>query len=342
MTDEVRNDFIEMIRRTADFCGIQLVAWCIMSNHFHILAYLPESEDLDEEEILRRYGVLKGSAKRSALEKELARLRMNKDGGEAAVAERLSDISSSMHKIGIFMKIAKQWLTQDYNRHYSHVGTLWESVYKDVLVPDRPAELAKRAAYIHLNPVRAAIGTAFDEYAWSSLTAMRKGDDMAIRGMRRIYGEEASPSEILDAHKHLMAELLEQIKFERAVDVARRREAGFEQTSDPLTDEAMVAQAEEHLKKVMAASVEDKEIQRTRGRPRRRDESLSATISRLRQENPKMTGAAIAEATGKPISTIYCYLRQLKQSQNYNKIQNRGLTYVLDFIVILYTMPNLP
>ncbi len=48
MTDEVRNDFIEMVRRTADYCGIQLVAWCIMSNHFHILAYLPDSEQLDK------------------------------------------------------------------------------------------------------------------------------------------------------------------------------------------------------------------------------------------------------------------------------------------------------
>ena len=31
MTDEVRNDFIEMIRRAADFCGIKLVSWCIMA-----------------------------------------------------------------------------------------------------------------------------------------------------------------------------------------------------------------------------------------------------------------------------------------------------------------------
>ena len=313
MTDEVRNDFIEMIRRSADFCGIQLVAWCIMSNHFHLLVYLPEAEQLDESEILRRYCVLKGKSRLAVLEKELSKLRENKDGGEAAVVARLSEISATMHKIGVFMKIVKQWLTQDYNRRYSHTGTLWESVYKDVLVPDKPSELAKRAAYIHLNPVRAAIGVSFDEYAWSSLTAMRKGDDVAIRGMRRIYGEEASHSEMLEAHKHLMAELLEQIKFERAVDVARKRAAGFEQATDPLTEEAQIAQAAEHLKKVMAASVEDKVIRRMRGRPNRYDESLWTAIEQLRKENPKMSGAAIAEATGHPVSTVYCYLRRMNR-----------------------------
>ena len=317
MTDEVRNDFIEMIRRSADFCGIQLVAWCIMSNHFHILAYLPEPEHLDESEILRRYGVLKGKSRRSDLEKELAKLRGNKDVGESAVAARLSDITASMHKIGVFMKIVKQWLTQDYNRRYSHAGTLWESVYKDILVPDRPGELAKRAAYIHLNPVRAAIGLAFDEYAWSSLTALRKGDDVAIRGMRRIYGEEASPSEMLDAHKHLMAELLEQIKFERAVDVARRRDAGFEQATDPLTDEALVAQAAEHLKRVMDASVEDKAIRRTRGRPK--NMTLLADVSRILRENPKMPVASIAEAAGCPLSTAYACIRQIHREENSKK-----------------------
>ncbi len=313
MTDEVRNDFIEMIRRSADYCGIQLVAWCIMSNHFHILAYLPDSEQLDETEVLRRYGVLKGTAKRAALERELAKLRTNENGGETAVALRLSGICAHMYRIGTFMKIVKQWLSQEYNRRYSHVGTLWESVYKDVLVKDTTSELAKRAAYIHLNPVRAAICTGFDEYIWSSLTALRKGDDVAIRGMRLIYGEDASPSEMLESHKHLMAELLEQIKFERALDIARRREAGFSQASDPLTGEALVAQAAEHLKKIINASVEDKAIQRARGRPKKYDESLFVAISRLRQENPMMSGAAISEAVGRPISTVYSYLRRMKQ-----------------------------
>ena len=313
MTDEVRTDFIEMLRRASDFCGIQLVSWCVLSNHFHVLAYLPEPQPLDEAEVVRRYGVLKGAARKARLERKLASLRLATDGGEGSVALLLARIQKPMYKIGEFMKIVKQWLTQEYNQRYAHTGTLWESVYKDVPVPDAPSELGKRAAYIHLNPIRAAVATEFDEYAWSSLAALRKGDDLALRGMRRIYGEDASETEILGAHKELMAELLEQIKFDRAVDVARRRAAGFEAVTDSLTNEALVAQAAAHLQRVMTAAVEEHTIRRMRGRPRKNDGELAERIRQLLAENPKLTGAAVAEAVGRPVSTVYLYLRRIRK-----------------------------
>ena len=71
LKDEERNEFIDMMRRTAEFCGIKLIGWCIMTNHFHILAYLPQPQALDEDEILRRYGVLKGLSAASSLSRTL-------------------------------------------------------------------------------------------------------------------------------------------------------------------------------------------------------------------------------------------------------------------------------
>ena len=122
MTDEVRTDFIEMLRRASDFCGIQLVSWCVHSNYFHVLAYLPEPQPLDEAEVIRRYGVLKGVARKEQLERKLASLRLATDGGEESVAHLLARIQKPMYKIGEFMKIVKQWLTQEYNQRYAHRG----------------------------------------------------------------------------------------------------------------------------------------------------------------------------------------------------------------------------
>ena len=102
LTEEVRNDFIEMIRRAADFCGIELVAWCIMTNHFHLLAYLPTQKEIDEEETLRRYGVLKGRSRLNALAAEMSALR-NRENGEADVQKRLEEIRRPMYDIGEFM-----------------------------------------------------------------------------------------------------------------------------------------------------------------------------------------------------------------------------------------------
>lgn len=318
MTDDVRNDFLGMIFRAADFCGIKLVSWCLMANHFHILAYLPEPEEIDEKEILRRYGVLKGNAKLVELQNRLARLQLKGDDGELRAREVLDKIRSGMYDIGVFMKIAKQWLTQEYNRRYSHVGTLWEGVYKDVPVKGSLMDLGKRAGYIHLNPIRAMITHDFAAYRWSSFTALCKGDQTALDGMRLIYGEEAAKDEIEEAHRHLMSSLLEGIKFEKALDIARKRNAGFDCPCDPLTDEALLAQASSHLEKVMQESINEKSLARTAGRPRGGNKEIECQIVNLLRMNPKMSKAAIAEAMGIGRTTVYEYLKRIEKCSEYS------------------------
>lgn len=313
MTDEVRNEFLGMIIRTAEFCGIKLVAWCIMANHFHILAYLPTPEELDEKEILRRYGALKGKKKLSSLEIRLAAIRSNEDDCEERVREILQKMTSSMYDIGMFMKIVKQWLTQEYNRRYAHVGTLWESVYKDVPVKGSLTDLAKRASYIHLNPIRAAITDGFSEYPWSSFSALCKGDEVALEGMRLIYGEDATKDEIAESHHNLMAKLLEQIKFEKAIDIVRKRNAGFDPPPDPLTNEALLAQAATHLERVMRESVEEKAIAHAVGRPKGGNADIESQIENLLKINPKMSKLAIANAVGIGRTSVYAYIRRIKQ-----------------------------
>ena len=330
MTDEVRNDFIEMIRRAADFCGIKLVSWCIMANHFHVLAHLPEPEDIDEAEILRRFGVLKGRTRLADLANRLASMRLVRDKGEADAQALLLKVKSSMYDIGTFVKIVKQWLTQEYNRRYSHVGTLWEGVYKDVPVKASPGELGKRAGYIHLNPIRAAVASGFSDYPWSSFTALCRGDDLALSGMRHIYGIETSREEIIEAHQRLMSELLEQIKYEKAMDIARKRMGGFNPPDDPLTSEAMIAQATAHLEMVMKESMEGrmpqlfeehKYDQWAKGRPRGRKSDTARQIAELLEKNPAMSAAAIAEATGKSLSAVYLHLKNLRcRSQDSKKM----------------------
>ena len=311
LNEEVRDEFIEMIRRAADFCGIELVSWCIMTNHFHLLVYLPRPTNISEEETLRRYGVLKGSARLKVLVNELSAMRTH-ENGEVDVEKRLKEIQRSMYNIGEFMKIVKQWLTQEYNRRYSHVGTLWESVYRDVLVKETSEELGKRAGYIHLNPIRAAITDDFESYPWSSMTALQRGDEVALMGMRHIYGPAAEKGEILEAHHTLMAKLLEQIKIEKAQDIASKRQAGFDVPADHLTTEALIAQESAHLEVIMAASIEDKAMQR-RGRPSS-IAALEVKIKTLLAQDPNISANALVKATGHSRSAVYRCLKKLRQA----------------------------
>lgn len=235
LKDDERKDFLEIVRRTAQFSGVQLLGWCVMGNHFHLLVFLPTPQFVTEQEVIERYGALKGSHAVSSVAAMFTEWRKQGETGERRVSEWLDAQRRRMYDIGIFMKIVKQWFTTEYNRRNGHKGTLWESVYFDRSVPLRESEMAKCLAYIHLNPIRAAESDKFDGYTWSSYTAFRKGDPTATAGMRFIYGNEESDDAIANRHEFLLEELLEKEKLRRAEEIARKRAAGYEVPPDPLT-----------------------------------------------------------------------------------------------------------
>jgi len=48
----------KMIRQVADFCGVEVLTFCIMSNHFHVLLCVPGGAAVSDTELMRRYKVL--------------------------------------------------------------------------------------------------------------------------------------------------------------------------------------------------------------------------------------------------------------------------------------------
>ncbi len=216
LREDERNEFVDRMFRVAAFTGVELVGWCIMTNHFHIMAYLPRPVELDEEEVLHRYSILKGKDAMHFLVEQFKQWRAT-PGSEALVGRELVRLKSMMYSIAWFMKIIKQWTTEEYNRRYSHKGTLWEATYFDRVVDDTLEAKAHALGYVHLNPIRAAASAGYDDYPWSSFTALHRGSVAAIRGMRRVYGDDASVEAMSESHIALMDDLLEEMKRKRAV-----------------------------------------------------------------------------------------------------------------------------
>lgn len=100
------------------------------------------------------------------------------EGREKAKAERVAAIRRRMYSISEYMRMIKQWFSEDYNRRNGHKGTMWEAIYGDhaMSLPDEAdgyEDIRDVLAYIHLNPIRAAMTDRFDGYAWSSYAAYR-------------------------------------------------------------------------------------------------------------------------------------------------------------------------
>ena len=325
LKDEERSDFLEMVRRSAEFVGVQLLGWCVMGNHFHLLVYLPQQETPDECEVLRRYGVLKGTRAAEAIESTFAGWRKDGESGEVRVAEWLDRQRSRMYDIGSFMKIVKQWFTVEYNRRNGHKGTLWESAYFDRVVKRRTEDMSKCLAYIHLNPIRAAASDRFDGYAWSSYSAFRKGEPIATAGMRFVYGEAESDGEIAALHEALMGSLLEEEKKRRAEEIARRRADGYEMPLDPLTTEAMVTQRAAYLSEVRRSLRELRESEKVMNRSRVSREGREREALALLMMDAGMSVPALAEQLGVGLSMAYHLIARLRKNGAVERDRRKGI-----------------
>ena len=75
LDDEEKDHAIALMRRVEEFSGVVVLAYAFMSNHFHIFIYVPEPEELGDDEILRRINVLYRDASLSQVLGEWTRLK---------------------------------------------------------------------------------------------------------------------------------------------------------------------------------------------------------------------------------------------------------------------------
>ncbi|MCC5808067.1 MAG: transposase, partial [Opitutales bacterium] len=64
LADVQREVWVGALHRAAAFSGVELVTYCCLQNHFHILVRIdPVAKDCDDAELVRRFRALYGTAK---------------------------------------------------------------------------------------------------------------------------------------------------------------------------------------------------------------------------------------------------------------------------------------
>ena len=170
----------------ADFCGVQVLTYCVMSNHFHVLVRVPDKAEVADKELMRRYRVLyprptKYQVQSARLmEAALAAGGVEAEGIRKRLLARMADVSE-------FMKAVKQRFSIWFNRTHGRYGTLWAERFKSVLVEGRGHALQTMAAYIDLNPVRAGLVEDPKDYRFCGYAEAVAGVGVAREGLRRIW-----------------------------------------------------------------------------------------------------------------------------------------------------------
>ena len=162
---DVEKDFmLDLIRQYSALYLVEILGFCLMDNHFHILVRMFPEHKFTDEDIKKRYLVFYGDDRTFA------------DGWIPSLREKLSNISE-------FVREIKVGFTRFYNKRHNRRGYFWGDRFKSVIV-ENGETLINCLAYIDLNPIRAGLVERPEDYRWNSLgyhiQTGNKGDFLSL------------------------------------------------------------------------------------------------------------------------------------------------------------------
>jgi REP element-mobilizing transposase RayT len=146
--DEEKNELVKILLKFSKLYFTEVLGFCAMGNHFHLLVRMLPESDFSDDEIKNRYTKFYGDGRKFAEEK-IPGFRLK----WASLAELVREI--------------KQTFSRYFNKRHNRRGTLWGERFKSLIVEDGQA-LINCLAYIDLNPLRANIVKCPEDYRWSS------------------------------------------------------------------------------------------------------------------------------------------------------------------------------
>jgi putative transposase len=176
-----RGMFRHQLRLVADYCGIFVLNYTILDNHFHLLVKVPRQAlraDVGDAEMLRRISLLHddlalapalagalenadltaaGTAQTHFSALQLHRGVALQDPLESAAAwakRELERHRQLMCDLPSFIRLLKQRYSRWFNATHDRFGTLWADRFRSLLVEESAEAVQSVSAYIDLNAVR--------------------------------------------------------------------------------------------------------------------------------------------------------------------------------------------
>ena len=147
--DQEKNLLLGIIQNLSAVYFCQVLGFCLMGNHFHLLVtMLPEDEISDQEvqdSFQQRYG-----------------------DEYTLMPGQIPFYRQKWTSLSEYVKEIKQTFTRVYNKKRGRKGTFWAERFKSLIV-EKGETLINCLAYIDLNPVRAGLVDRPEDYRWSSL-----------------------------------------------------------------------------------------------------------------------------------------------------------------------------
>lgn len=146
--DVEKEAFVSILKRLSRLYFAEILGFCMMSNHVHILVKMHPGKGFSDEDI---------------------RCRFEKYHGDETnfPVGNIHSLRAKWASLSEFIKDVKQSFSRYYNKRHRRKGTLWGERFKSVIV-EKGETLVNCLAYIDLNPVRAGLVKRPEDYRWNS------------------------------------------------------------------------------------------------------------------------------------------------------------------------------
>lgn len=177
----------KQIWQVAEFTGVEVLTYAILSNHFHVLVRVPERAVVSDGELLRRYAVLypKPTVYQAA-RLEVIHKEFETNGPDAEAWRKR--LLAMMGDVSVFMKLLKQRFSVWFNKSRHRFGPVWSDRFKSVLVEPKDRVIQIMAAYIDLNAVRAGLAADPKSYRFCGYGEAVGGGAGARQGIGAVIG----------------------------------------------------------------------------------------------------------------------------------------------------------
>ncbi len=179
--DEEKDVLMRLMFNAAVFSGVEIMTFALMDNHFHLLVKVPRAHEVDDVELVEKMRVLYGDVKTDRILSEWE--AWDRRGLSFKVIDAKTALRRRMFDLSQFCKTLKETYSMSYNFRHAHVGTIWGSRFKSILLSPDYKTLMTVGSYIDLNPVRAEIVENPGAYRWSGYGTAIRGNVLSRNGI---------------------------------------------------------------------------------------------------------------------------------------------------------------
>ncbi len=191
---EHRRDWIEArIRLLSSLFTVEIAAYAVMSNHYHLVVRLApdEARSWSGDEVLNRWCTL---FKGPLLVQRFRAGEPLSSAERGTVNDLIAVFRRRLTSLSWFMKCLNEPIARRANAEDGCTGHFWEARFRSQALRTERA-LLSAMAYVDLNPVRAGIARTPEASEYTSLRARLRPDE-ANRNARRRLNELADRGEI--------------------------------------------------------------------------------------------------------------------------------------------------